>query len=340
VERGTFSHRHAVFHDVNTGAVHVPLQAIPQARAAFEIHNSPLTENALIGFEFGFNIQDPLRLVIWEAQYGDFINGAQTMIDEYVVSARGKWGLRPSLVLLLPHAHEGQGPDHASARPERFLQLAADINLRIANCTTAAQYFHLLRRQAALLTVDPLPLIVLAPKSLLRHPMVASTPRELVEGRFRMVIPDAEAAERAADIRRVVVCSGKVYVDLMSSEHRAKRPDVAICRLEQLYPVPMRDLRAMLDGYSRADEIVWVQEEPENMGAWEFIRPHLTEVADGRPVQRVARPRSASPAEGSAARHATNQQLLVDRAFGAEPAADGAVAAKARGDAALTSAKG
>jgi len=340
VERGTFSHRHAAFHDVNTGAVHLPLQQIPQARAAFEIHNSPLTENALIGFEFGYNIQEPSRLVIWEAQYGDFINGAQTMIDEFVVSARGKWGLRPSLVLLLPHAHEGQGPDHASARPERFLQLAADINIRIANCTTAAQYFHLLRRQAALLTIDPLPLVILTPKSLLRHPMVASTPRELAEGRFRMVIPDQDAASRAGEVRRVLVCSGKVYVDLMSSEHRKERTDVAVCRLEQLYPVPMRDLRSMLEAYQHAEEIVWVQEEPENMGAWDFIRPHLVEVSGGRNVRRVARPRSASPAEGSAARHAMNQQVLVDQAYAAQPKADGPVARKARQDSALTSSKG
>ncbi|HVL70227.1 MAG TPA: 2-oxoglutarate dehydrogenase E1 component [Vicinamibacterales bacterium] len=340
VERGTFSHRHAVFHDVNTGATHTPLQAIPQARAAFEIHNSPLTENALIGFEFGYNIQEPARLVIWEAQYGDFINGAQVMIDEFLVSARGKWGLRPSLVLLLPHGHEGQGPDHASARPERFLQLAADINMRIANCTTAAQYFHLLRRQAALLEVDPLPLIVLTPKSLLRHPLVASTPRELAEGRFRMVIPDPEAQDRAREIRRVLLCSGKVYTDLMASEHRAKRPDVAICRVEQLYPVPMRDLYSMLERYAEADEIVWVQEEPENMGAWEFIRPHLNDVAGGRTVRRVARPRSASPAEGSAARHASQQQLLIDKAFGMTAGSGGGTAKKAKQDAALTSSKG
>ena len=340
VERGTFSHRHAVFHDANNGRVHVPLQSLPQARAAFEIHNSPLTENAVVGFEYGYNIQEPARLVIWEAQYGDFINGAQVMIDEFLVSARGKWGLRPSLVLLLPHAHEGQGPDHASARPERFLQLAADINIRIANCTTAAQYFHLLRRQAALLQVDPLPLVVLTPKSLLRHPAVASTPRELAEGRFRMVLPDAEALGRAADVRRILVCSGKVYVDLIASEHRAARPEVAICRLEQLYPVPMRDLRAMLDAYPNADEIVWVQEEPENMGAWEFIRPHLQEVGGGRPVRRVARPRSASPAEGSAARHALNQQALVNQAFGAPPETGGRVAEKAQRDAALTGSKG
>ena len=340
VERGTFSHRHAVYHDAETGATHVPLQRLPQARAAFEISNSPLTENALIGFEFGYNIQEPARLVIWEAQYGDFINGAQTMIDEFLVSGRGKWGLRPSLVLLLPHAHEGQGPDHASARPERFLQLAADINMRIANCTTAAQYFHLLRRQAALLTIDPLPLIVLTPKSLLRHPMVASQPRELAEGRFRLVITDVEAMARAKDIRRVLVCSGKVYTDLMASKHREARPDVAVCRLEQLYPVPMRDLRAMLDGFPNAEEVVWVQEEPENMGAWDFIRPHLTELAGTRAVRRVARPRSASPAEGSAARHATNQQVLVDKAFGAKAGSGGNVEAKAKRDATLTSAKG
>jgi 2-oxoglutarate dehydrogenase E1 component len=188
--------------------------------------------------------------------------------------------------------------------------------MRVANCTTSAQYFHLLRRQAALLMVDPLPLIVLSPKSLLRHPLVASAPRELAEGRFRMVIPDEDAAARAGEIRRVIVCSGKIYVDLVSSEHRAARTDVAICRLEQLYPVPMRDLRAAIDAYPNADEVLWVQEEPENMGAWDFIRPHLQEVSSGRTVRRVARPRSASPAEGSAARHALNQQALVEQAFG------------------------
>ena len=262
------------------------------------------------------------------------------MIDEFVMTARSKWGLKPSLVLLLPHAHEGAGPDHASARPERFLQLAADINVRIANCTTAAQFFHLLRRQAALLLIDPLPLVVLTPKSLLRHAAVASAPRELAEGRFRMVIPDEDAAPRAADIRRVLVCSGKVYVDLIASEHRAARLDVAIGRLEQLYPVPMHDLRAMLDAYPKADEIVWIQEEPENMGAWEFIRPHLQEISGGRTVHRVARPRSASPAEGSAARHAITQQALVDQAFGESPKKDSAPGKKARQDSQLTSSKG
>ena len=340
VERGTFSHRHAVLHDVQTGEVHVPLQALPHAKVAFEIHNSPLTENAVVGFEYGYNIQEPSRLVIWEAQYGDFINGAQVMIDEFLVSARGKWGLKPSLVLLLPHAHEGQGPDHASARPERFLQLAADINMRVVNCTTAAQYFHLLRRQAALLTVDPLPLIVLTPKSLLRHGMVASTPAELAEGRFRMVIQDEEAVQRATDVRRVLICSGKIFVDLMSGDERRTRSDVAIVRLEQLYPLPMRDLRAAIEQYSAAAEVVWVQEEPENMGAWQFVRPHLHEISGRRTVRRVARPRSASPAEGSAARHALNQQMLVNEAFGGAPVAvDGEVARKALQDSRLTTVK-
>ncbi|MGH9411949.1 MAG: 2-oxoglutarate dehydrogenase E1 component, partial [Vicinamibacterales bacterium] len=304
VERGTFSHRHAVLHDVNTGASHVPLQGIPEARAAFEIHNSPLSENAVVGFEYGYSVQVPSRLVIWEAQYGDFVNGAQVMIDEFLVSARGKWGQRPSLVMLLPHAHEGAGPDHASARPERFLQLAADINMRIANCTTAAQYFHLLRRQAALLLTDPLPLVVLSPKSLLRHPMVASTPRDLSEGRFRTVIDDDEARTRTDDVRRVVLCTGKMYVDLAGSDRRPAARHVAICRVEQLYPVPVQALTAALAGYAAADEIVWVQEEPENMGAWDSIRPYLASIAGSRSVRLIARPRSASPAEGSAARHA------------------------------------
>ena len=323
VERGTFSHRHAVLHDVRTGAAHVALQALPQARAGFEIYNSPLSENGALGFEYGYNIQAPSRLVIWEAQYGDFINGAQVIIDEFITSARVKWGQRPSLVLLLPHAHEGQGPDHASARPERFLQLAADINMRIANCTTAAQYFHLLRRQAALLLTDPLPLIVLTPKSLLRHPMVASAPRELADGRFRTVLDDEEARGRAGEVRRIILCSGKVYVDLAGSDKRAAARDLAIGRVEQLYPVPSQSLRAMLDGYPSAEEILWVQEEPENMGALDFIRPHLVEAAGGRPVRAIARPRSASPAEGSAARHARQQQLLIEAAFAASQAASG-----------------
>ena len=304
VERGTFSHRHAVLHDVTTGRAHVPLQTLPQARAAFEIHNSPLTENAVLGFEYGYNVQEPSRLVIWEAQYGDFINGAQVVIDEFLVSARGKWGQRPSLVLLLPHAHEGQGPDHASARPERFLQLAADINIRVANCTTAAQYFHLLRRQAALLLVDPLPLIVLTPKSLLRHPMVASAPRELAEGRFRMVIPDHEAESRAADIRRVIVCSGKVYVDLMAAEQRADaarhRDLPARTAVSGADARPARGHRRVPRG-GRGRVGAGRAGEHGRVG----VHPHASAGSVGRPHGAARRARRAAPARPKARPRAT-----------------------------------
>jgi 2-oxoglutarate dehydrogenase E1 component len=218
-------------------------------------------------------------------------------------------------VLLLPHGYEGQGPDHASARPERFLQLAADINLRLANCTTAAQYFHLLRRQAALLQDDPLPLIVLTPKSLLRHPMVSSRPRDLVEGRWMQVIDDPEATARAADVRRLIFCSGKIAIDLLSNPRRAKSHAVAICRVEQLYPLPVRDMLGVIDGFPRLEEIFWVQEEPENMGAWDVIRPSLEGLAGPRRTAVIARPRSSSPAEGSAARHARNQEQLLATAL-------------------------
>ncbi len=272
VERGTFSHRHAVLYDANDGHRHTPLQWLPQARASFEIRNSPLSENAAVGFEYGYNIQAPDRLVIWEAQYGDFINGAQTMLDEFVLSARAKWGQQPSLTLLLPHGYEGQGPDHASARPERFLQLAADVNMRVANCTTAAQFFHLLRRQAALLTVDPLPLVVLTPKSLLRHSMVSSTPLDLAEGSWQPVIDDEERARDAGAVRRLILCSGKVAIDLLTSPRRAESNGVAVCRIEQLYPLPVEDILGVIERYPRLQEVVWVQEEPENMGAWEFVR--------------------------------------------------------------------
>jgi 2-oxoglutarate dehydrogenase E1 component len=315
VERGTFSHRHAVLFDASDGRRHTPLQALPRARASFEIWNSPLSENAAVGFEYGYNIQAPERLVIWEAQYGDFVNGAQVVLDEFVVSARAKWGQEPSLVFLLPHGYEGQGPDHASARVERFLQLAADINLRVANCTTAAQYFHLLRRQAALLDADPLPLVILTPKSLLRHPMVASTPRDLAEGRWLQVIDDEERRRKADDVRRLIFCTGKIAIDLLSSPRRGETADVAICRVEQLYPLPVRDMLGVIEAYPRLEDIVWVQEEPENMGAWDCIRPSLEGLAGNRRVAVLARPRSSSPAEGSAARHAQNQEQLVARAY-------------------------
>jgi 2-oxoglutarate dehydrogenase E1 component len=317
VERGTFSQRHAVLHDVQTGERFIPLQALPMARAAFEVVNSPLSENAAVGFEYGYSIQAPERLVIWEAQYGDFVNGAQVMIDEFITSARAKWEQTPSLVLLLPHGYEGQGPDHSSARLERFLQLAAEINIRVANPTTAAQYFHLLRRQAALLKTDPLPLIVLTPKSLLRHPHVASSVRDLAEGGWQPVIDDAEAQGRLEAVQRLVLCSGKFYVDLVTNERRGQHPGVAVVRLEQLYRFPVEELGGLLEKYPSLEEVVWAQEEPENMGAWSFARPQLDELIGGRwPLLYIGRPPGSSPAEGSASWHKVNQDALIERAYG------------------------
>ncbi len=319
VERGTFGQRHAVFHDVKTGATFTPLQALPQARAAFEIHDSPLTEAATIGFEYGYNAQKPERLVIWEAQYGDFINEAQVMIDEFIVSARAKWGQTPSLVLLLPHAWEGAGPDHSSGRLERFLALAAETNLRIVYPTTAAQYFHLLRRQALLLKTDPLPLIVMTPKSLLRHPQTASAPRALAEENWLPVIDDARASQAPDAVRRLILCSGKVAVDLeharASADPAGAAAATAIVRIGQLYPFPAAQVSQIIERYGQA-QVAWVQEEPENMGAWQFIQPYLRELLGERPpLHFVGRPPNASPAEGSSTRAALNQKQLVERAL-------------------------
>lgn len=315
-ERGTFSQRHCVLHDSSTGARFAPLQALRQARAGFEVRNSPLSENAAVAFEYGFSLQAPGHMVLWEAQYGDFINGAQAPVDEFVLSARAKWGLTPSLVLLLPHGFEGQGPDHSSARLERFLQLAAEINVRVANCTTAAQYFHLLRKHAGLLKVDPLPLVVLTPKSLLRHPSVASTPRDLTAGAWQRIIADEPSVRPPEQVRRLILCSGKVFVDLDGSGSRAGSRSIAICRVEMLYPFPSAEIREVLDRYPGLEEVVWVQEEPENMGAWEFVRPQLRRLIQGRwPLRYIGRDRSSSPAEGSSARHAHNQQAIVRQAF-------------------------
>jgi 2-oxoglutarate dehydrogenase E1 component len=321
VERGTFSHRHAVWHNVENGRQYIPLQALPQSCAAFEIHNSPLSEAALVGFEYGYSIYDPRRLVIWEAQYGDFVNGAQVLIDEYLVSARAKWGQTPSLVLLLPHGFEGQGPDHSSARVERFLQAAAETNMRVAYPSTAAQYFHLLRRQAALLEDDPLPLIVLTPKSLLRNPTAAATLADLAEGRWHPVIDDPRGQERRDAINRLILCSGKVYFDLMAAKQREARPDVAIARLEQLYVFPMDEMTALIESYDRIEDVVWVQEEPENMGAWDYVRPKLEELLGGcGPLRYVGRPRASSPSEGSTAWHLVNQNALIERAYATDRA--------------------
>ena len=316
VERGTFSHRHALLRDENSGAVYIPHQHVPQARASFEVRNSPLSEAAAIGFEYGYNIQAPERLVVWEAQYGDFINTAQAIVDEFLVSGRAKWEQTPSLVLLLPHGYEGQGPDHSTGRLERFLQLAAETNIRVANATTAAQYFHLLRRQAALLLTDPLPLIVMTPKSLLRNPRVYSPLHELAEARWQPVIDDAQAEGQRDAVRRLVLCSGKIYVDVSADPRRATCRDVAVARVEQLYPWPDDELAEIIAGYPSAREVVWLQEEPANAGAWEFVQPRLLRLLDdGLPLRLIARPRRASPAEGTMAMHVLSQAALLERTF-------------------------
>ena len=313
-ERGTFNHRHAVLHDARSGAQFVPLQSLAQSQATFEVYNSPLSELGVIGFEYGYSMQAPDRLVIWEAQYGDFINGAQAIVDEYITSAREKWGQTPSLVLLLPHGWEGAGPDHSSGRLERFLQLAAKTNMRIANPTSAAQYFHLLRRQAQLLESDPLPLVVMTPKLFLRNAATNSPARALIDGKWQPVIDDPAADPE--QIQRLVLCSGKFYFDLVGSDYRDQYPQVALVRVEQLYPFPVPELQAIIERYPHIEQIVWAQEEPKNMGAWDYIGFRLERLVNGAlPVDYVGRRRSASPAEGSPTAHKANHAMIVEYAF-------------------------
>jgi 2-oxoglutarate dehydrogenase E1 component len=318
-ERGTFSQRHLVLHDPTTGATFIPLAALPAAKASFAVYNSPLSEEAAVGFEYGYSVQAPGRLVLWEAQFGDFANGAQVMIDQFLTAARSKWRVEPALVMLLPHGYEGQGPEHSSARLERFLQLSAQDNIRVANCTTSAQYFHLLRRQAALLTTEPRPLIIMTPKSLLRNPAASCELKELSAGTFHPVINDAINQNRD-EVTRLVLCSGKAAIDLDASDERATSTNVAVARVEQLAPFQKTALRKTLGLYPNLREIVWLQEEPKNMGAWTFMEPRLREMAGDIPVHYDGRPERASPAEGAADLHATEQARIVSAAFAGAPA--------------------
>jgi len=318
-ERGTFAQRHLVLHDPETGKTFTALQSLPDA-STFAVYNSPLSEMAVLGFEYGYSVYAPETLVLWEAQFGDFANSAQVIIDQFIAAAEAKWRQSSSLVLLLPHGYEGQGPEHSSARLERFLQLAAGRNMRVANCTTSAQYFHLLRRQALTLMTDPRPLVVMTPKSLLRHPQAGSSLDDLALGRFEPVLDDREARSRADAITRVVLCSGKVYVDVVAHEAYANAENVAVVRVEELHPFPVEELRGVLEGYNNLSEVVWLQEEPKNMGAWFYTAPRIRELLDtirpanSVPLTYVGRPERASPAEGSSDDHAEEQSRIVSEA--------------------------
>jgi 2-oxoglutarate dehydrogenase E1 component len=310
-KRGTFSHRHAVLTDSANGAEANPVASVAAKGARFEVINSSLSEEAVMGFEFGYSLADPKTLTIWEAQFGDFANGAQVVIDQFLASSEVKWHRLSGLVLLLPHGYEGQGPEHSSARLERFLQLCAEDNLMVANATTPAQIFHLLRRQVHMDARRPL--VVMSPKSLLRHPEAVSATGDLVAGKFQPVILDA--AVKPADVTRVVFCSGKLYYDLAAT--RKDSPEaakVALVRLEQLYPLPMDGIRKALKTYAKATELVWAQEEPRNMGAWSFLLDHLAPELP-KPLMYAGRDRAASPACGSAKRHATEQAAVVAAAL-------------------------
>jgi len=314
-ERGTFSHRHAVLHDFGDGHRYTPLQHLADQQSPIELYNSPLSETGVLGFEYGYSLDSPGSLILWEAQFGDFANAAQVIVDQFIISGEKKWGHLSGLVLLLPHGLEGMGPEHSSARLERFLRLAAEDNIQVANPTTPAQYFHLLRRQA--LRSWRKPLVVMTPKSLLRHPKSVSALDELATGRFQRIIPDDAPEAVAAKINRVLLCSGKIYFELLEQREKSKRADVAIVRVEQLYPLPAKLVESALTKYGDGTPVFWVQEEPENMGAWYDFRVRFGDRLFGRwPFAGISRPASASPACGSAKAHKREQAALIAQAFG------------------------
>jgi 2-oxoglutarate dehydrogenase E1 component len=313
-ERGTFSQRHLVLHDVNTGQRHTPIQHLENAKAPFELYNSPLSEYACLGFEYGYAVAAQNALVLWEAQFGDFTNGAEVIIDQFLIAGLAKWGETSRLTLLLPHGYEGQGPEHSSARLERFLALGAEGNIRVANCTTPAQYFHLLRRQA--LHPEIRPLVVMTPKSLLRLPAATSHFDDLTLGKFRAVLWDRDRTW-PEKVTRLLLCSGKVYYDLIASARRTATPQVKIGRVELLYPFPAEEIRDYARRYPNLEEVVWVQEEPRNMGARKFVLPKIRDVLPPSvTLSDVSRPERSSPAEGYPAAHKIEQDRIVAAAYG------------------------
>ncbi len=314
-QRGTFSQRHLVLHDPRTGQEHCAMQHLPGALAPMELHNSPLSEMACLGFEYGYSQEGPETLVLWEAQFGDFVNGAQVIIDQFIVSGLAKWGQTSRLTLLLPHGYEGSGPEHSSTRLERFLQLAAEGNIRVANCTTPAQYFHLLRRQARI--AKQRPLVIGTPKSLLRLPQATSRVRELVEGRFQPVLADPDVDPE--QVTRLILCSGKIYYELSGHEARHSRPQIAIGRVELLYPFPQSEILELASRYPRLTEVVWVQEEPRNMGARAFMSPRLLQILPTHlQFGYIGRPERAASGEGYPVAHAAEQHRIIATALDLE----------------------
>jgi 2-oxoglutarate dehydrogenase E1 component len=311
-ERGTFSQRHLVLHDAKTGQEHCAIQHLPGAMAPMELHNSPLSEMACVGFEYGYSQEGPETLVLWEAQFGDFANGAQVIIDQFISAGLAKWGQTSRLTFLLPHGYEGAGPEHSSARLERYLQIAAEGNIRVANTSTPAQYFHLLRRQARI--AKQRPLIIMTPKQLLRLPQAASRIEELAEGRFSAVL--ADPAVDPADVTRLVLCSGKVYYDLAASPLRQENPGVALGRVELLYPFPQGEIMQLIETYPNVEEVIWAQEEPRNMGARAFMSPRLLQILpENLSFGYVGRPERAASGEGYPVAHATEQARIVRTAL-------------------------
>lgn len=308
-QRGTFSQRHAVLTIEDSEEKFIPLKHLHEKQGRFDIYNSLLSEYGVVGFEYGYALTSPYSLTLWEAQFGDFGNGAQIIIDQYLSSAEDKWNIMNDLVLLLPHGYEGQGPEHSSGRLERFLTLCAENNIQVANCTTPANYFHLLRRQ--LYRDFRKPLVVFTPKSLLRHPGCVSPINDFTRGGFNEIIDDNNADPKK--IKKVVLCSGKIYYDLLEEKERLRNSDIAIVRLEQIYPLPIKKIRAILSKYSNSERTLWVQEEPVNMGAWSFIQEefHIESID----IKVIARPPSGSPATGSSAFHKIRQQKIVSKTF-------------------------
>jgi len=311
-ERGTFSHRHAVLHNVDTGEKYIPLQHLSPDQAPVHLFNSPLSENGVLGFDYGYSLDTPEALVMWEAQFGDFWNAAQVIVDQFIASAEAKWKRLSGLVLLLPHGFEGGGPEHSSARVERFLAMAAEDNIQVVNPTTPAQLFHVLRRQV--LRNWRKPLVVLTPKSLLRHARVVSPLSDLADGVFQRIIPDSNP--QRSDVKRVLLCSGKIYYELEKFREQQQREDVALLRVEQLYPLRDEHLNAALKPYRDGTPVFWVQEEPHNMGAWRYLLANFSERLLGRfPFQGITRPAAATPATGSHTSHEREQAAVIERAF-------------------------